>query len=434
MGLRPRLALVCTLALGCAHSDRDRAWVTRSLKEHGAPTGAGDAGATSSHSALSDGLDEDEAAAMALRLNPTFQAELARIDAARADLAEAGRLPNPQLTLVGGLGPISSFATLLAPLDALWQMPRRTEMAARALEAVAESLVQTGLSLARDARVAHADRGLAEDRARVRAELAGTWAELARLGDVRAKLGETNAGEAAALRAEAAIAADTRDASDNERILARAQLRNVLGLDPNAPRFDIRFTRLLAPPPSPAELIALARASRPDLRAAELSVRSAVARAGWERSRVVSFAAQVEGHWTRPDELASRVGGRVELPIFQANPGGIGRANAEVARSVALLNATRQRVLLEILQAHARIVQGKASLETYRTEVLPPLEEAARVSMRNYELGEETHMVVLDGLRRQGEARLREAELLAAWRRADAELERAVGARIGARR
>ena len=129
-----------------------------------------------------------------------------------------------------------------------------------------------------------------------------------------------------------------------------------------------------------------------------------------------------------------RLGGRIELPIFSQNQGGIGRAEAEIARADALLVATQQRIALEIVSARTRAVQAQASLATYRGTVLPALEEALRIATRAYEIGEETYVVVLDVLRRIGDARLREAELIAESRRAEAELERAVGARIGAGR
>lgn len=94
----------------------------------------------------------------------------------------------------------------------------------------------------------------------------------------------------------------------------------------------------------------------------------------------------------------------------------------------------RQRVVLEIVQARTRADQAVGSLRLYHEQVLPALQEARRVAASNYELGEEPYMTVLDVLRRQGEARLREAEVMADWRRASAELERAVGARVGVAR
>jgi len=414
--------LVCTLALACATAtDRDRGWVDRRLTERG----------WSRRVALTDVLDENAVAALALAHSPSYRAELTRLDAAQADLAEASSLANPQITLLGPLGPISAMATLLLPLESLWQRPARSTAAARALEAVAEALVQSGLDLVRDARFAHVERGLAEDRLCARSALAHTTEELARLGGLRAEAGESDLGEAAALRAEAAIAQDAQTASASALVLARAQLRTVLGLSDSDPDFDIAFRRSHVELPSLPDLLALARSSRPDVRAAELTWRGALARTRWERTRILAVATQLEGHWTQPDTLASRMGARVELPMFQANPGGIGRAEAEARRAAASLIALRQRVLLELIQARTRAVQADTSLTIYRTQVLPQLEDARRVMSRNYELGEQPYNIVLDVIRRQGEARLREVELVADYRRAWAELERAVGARVG---
>lgn len=419
----------CVSCMACAHSDRDRNWVQQALVQRGLPA-ASAGGPADPTPDLKSALDEERVVALALGLNPTYRAELSRVDAARADLLEASRLPNPQLTLMGALGPISAFATLLAPLDSLWQLPQRSRMAARALESVAEALVQSGLDLARDARLAHAERGLAEERVRLRTELVSTWTKLAHLSELRSQLGEVSPAEAASLRAEAGLALDALAASRSEQEVARARLRAVLGLSSLAPRFEVTFRRAPTAPPDLSALVKLARASRPDVRAAELSIRSAVSRLGWERSRLVNFSAQLEGHWTQPDQLAARVGGRLELPIFNANPGGIGRANAELARADAWLAAVRQRVLLEIIVARTRADQALQSLRLYREQVLPALEDAQRVAARGYQLGEEPYMTLLDVVRRQSEARLREAELTADWRRAAAELERAVGARV----
>jgi len=284
----------------------------------------------------------------------------------------------------------------------------------------------------RDARLAHVERGLAEDRLRARSALARTTAELARLGELRAEAGEGDLGEAAALRAEAAIAQDAQTASASALAIAQAQLRTVLGLSDSDPDFDIAFQRNHVEPASLQDLLTMARSSRPDVRAAELTWRGALARTRWERTRILAVATQLEGHWTQPDTLASRMGARVELPIFQANPGGTGRAEAEVQRAAASLVALRQRVVLELMQARTRAVQADTSLATYRSRVLPQLEDARRVMSRNYEPGEQPYNVVLDVIRRQGEAHLREVELVADYRRALAELERAAGARLGA--
>ncbi|MDB4974451.1 MAG: Heavy metal efflux outer membrane protein CzcC family [Myxococcaceae bacterium] len=417
------------------HSDRDRAWVAQQVRTRQG-TGALSSSRTPAmiDALLADGLDEDEAVALALANNPAYQADLSRIDSARADLDEARRPANPQIGLLDAIGPVSAMATLLAPLDSLWQLSLRSKLAARTLESVAESLVQTGLDLARDTKLAHAARVLAEQRLQIRRELVGIWQQLSEVSEQRVELGEAAPSEALSLRAEAALARDLLAVSESELSLARAQLRTVLGLSPARPGFDLRAQDPPLGLPPLQSLERVARQARPDVRAAELSLLAAGARLGWERSKVLSVALYIEGHWTRPDTYAARLGGRVEVPLFGANPGGRGRARAELLRASAALSSLRQRVLLEVLQAHTSGSQSRASLVRYRDQVLPALDASRTLATQAYELGEETYVVVLDLMRRSGEARLREAELMAQTRRADAELERAVGARIGERR
>lgn len=421
------LCLVGAGATGCASSDRDRAWVGRALEERGLPATSGGDDVLA---LTEDGVDEREVVAIALARSPSYRAELARVDAARADLDEASRPANPQLTLAAGVGPISTLATLLAPLESLWQIPLRTEAAARALESIAEGLVQTGLDLARDARLAHAERALAEDRLRVLTTLGEHWTAIASIAAIRAEAGEATPAEEALVRAGARVGLDAVQQAEREVTITRARLRAVLAMPDERGAFEIRFVHAPSAPPAVATLVNLARESRPDVRAAELGVTAAASRAGWERSRIVALAAHIEGHWTDPGVLSLRAGGRIELPLFSQNQGGVGRAEAEILRSEALLEGARVRVVQEVVTAHARAERAHASLAAYRSEVLPALDEGLRVASQSFTVGEESYLVVLDALRQLGEARLREAELVAETRRAEAELERAVGARI----
>ena len=418
--------LIVFASVGCAGSDRDRAWVLSRLEDRGMTT----AGGERVDAPIAGELDETDVSAVALARSPRFQAELARIDSARADLDEAGRIANPQLTLAGPFGPISALALILVPLESLWQLPSRTETATRALESTAETVVQTGLDVARDARLAHVEVLLAQDRVALRRSLLELNTEFARITEVRARLGETTPAEAALARAEERTAADALQAGETAIEMTFARLREQLGLRSEDAIFAVAYRHDPIEPPSASELLRAARASRPDVRGAELAIEMAAARAGWERTRILTLSAQVEAQWMAPDRLGVRVGIRTELPIFGANPGGIGRADAEVLRLTALLEMVRLRVTTEVIESRARLHQSRASLATYRAEVLPALDEALRVATRTFEIGEDTYLVVLDALRRVASARLLELDLLAESRRAEAELERAIGARL----
>jgi cobalt-zinc-cadmium efflux system outer membrane protein len=423
-------SVLTALVGGCATSHRDRAWLDDELR---ARLGEGTRGAEASElpgdATLEDGIDEREVVRLTLWRSPSLAAELTRIDAARATLDEASRPANPQLNIMGPIGPITAVATLLVPLESLWQLPQRTEASARDADAVAESVLMRALDLVRDARLLHAELGLAEDRHTVRAELSAVGAELARLGEVRARVGETSLLDASVLAADARAALDAEDAARTERENARARLAAALALESEG--LVARFTNDEVPVEIALDqLLLVARSSRPDVRSAEQALAAAAARSGWERSRVLALGALVEGQWSEAVGPALRLGARVDIPLFGTNPGGIGRADAEVARAAAQLEVMRQTVTLEVTVARARLLQAARSREAFEGEVLVSLDEALRVATSAFESGEETYLVVLDVLRRSAEARLRHADLVAEARRARAELERAIGARL----
>jgi cobalt-zinc-cadmium efflux system outer membrane protein len=321
---------------------------------------------------LEDGVDEAEVVSVALCRNPALRAELTRIDAALATLDEARRPANPQLSMMGPLGPITAVATLLVPLESLWQMPNRTEAAARDADVAGEAVLMRALDLVRDARLLHVELGLAADRAEVRAELARIAAEIARIASVRAGVGEVSPLEERVLAADARTSADASDLAHTEALMARARLVATLAVDdtPGSP-LRARFSTDVATPPDLRELIGFARVARPDARSAELAIAAATARAGWERSRIVNLGALVETQWGQPAGPALRLGGRADLPIFNQNQGGIGRAEAEVERATAQHEMVARTVIMEVTLAHARFEQATRSRQRFETEVLP---------------------------------------------------------------
>ncbi|HEY1086097.1 MAG TPA: TolC family protein [Archangium sp.] len=402
---------------------RDRAWLRSQLDARTGPSRCDTA------PRLDDGLDDAEVIALTLCRSPFLRAELTRLDAARATLDEARRVANPQLTLMGPLGPITALASLLAPLESLWQLPARSEAAARDVDTTAEAVLMRALDLLRDARLLHVEWALAADRAAVRTELERVATEVARLASVRLAAGDVSPLEERVLFSDAVSTTDARENAQREVTMARARLVAALALDAlQSDAWPVFPTETSLRPLD--ELVSLARASRPDARAATFAVEAAAARSGWERSRIVSLAALVETQWSQPAGPALRLGGRLELPIFNQNQGGTGRAEAEVLRATAQHEVTARAIVMEITLAHARLEQATRSRERFEREVLPALESALEQARNGFEAGDQPFFVVLDVLRRVGEARLRLAELIAEQRRARCELERSVGARL----
>ncbi|MFO0601883.1 MAG: TolC family protein [Polyangiales bacterium] len=434
--MRPLLAAIA-LTAACATSPHDRAWLSRAVAARTGTSLRPESRDTTTRippgASLADGLTEDEAAALALWNSPAFQAELTQLGFARADLADAGMLPNPVLSILLPLGPRQVESWLAWPIEVLWQRPRRVEAARLDVARVAEGLVQSGLDVVRDARVAHAEASLADARASVRAEAAAALAEVGTLSARRAAAGDLAEPDAAAARLDAGIAAEAAARAAAERIAARARLALAVGV-PELPA-DVALSSPDArgddPPPLDA-LLTAALAARPDVRAAEIAVEAAGARAGWERARVLGVVLRVDAFGGNGGDLSGRIGPQVTLPIFQQNQGGIGRAEAEADRAVWRLSLARQQVRAEVIAARAALAQSRAALTAWRADVAPAADEALRGARQSFERGDVAYLAVLDASRRALDVRLREAELVADARRAEAQLTRAVGGRHAA--
>lgn len=425
------IAVALALLDGCAHSHRDRSWLAQEVHQRlGAEMRSGEL-PFPPDVRLEDGLDEAEVIALVLWRSPAIRADATRIDAAMATLAEANRPANPQISLLAPFGLVSAFASLLAPLESLWQMPSRSRAAARDADAAGESVLMGVLDVVRDVRLLHIELGLAADRAAIRGDLASMATEMARIASVRARLGDISPLEESIAVADAQTMEDLREVSVMEAQLARERLVNGLALDePDRDGWRAAFLADAQSLTAVDDLITAARAARPDARAATFAIEAAMARAGWERSRAVSLTGIVEGHWQPDNGPAMRLGGRIELPIFGANVGGVGRARAEIERATAQHEVVARRVVLEVRTAWLRAEQAERSRTRFESEILPGLTTALQSAIQTFERGEASYLVVLEAQRRLAEARLRHVELIAEQRRARCELERATGAQI----
>lgn len=377
---------------------------------------------------LDDGLTEDEAVAIALWNNGQFQADLGALGLARGDLVEAGMIRNPFLTLLLPLGPKQLEFTAGLPLESLWQRPKKIEAAQAEVERVAVSLVQTGLDLIRTVKVTVADAALSRERLRLAKEAAELRARIAAVSEARLRAGDASELELASIRVEKRRAEHDVKRLEIEATLAADRLDTLLGLE-NGERPAVVLVELAQRPEGdlPAELrdgLAL----RPDLRAAELAVQAARHRvsaafaASFPQAALIADAngAGLQGFEAGP-------GLQVELPVFSVNQGQRARTEADYHRLAWAYVATRQRVALEIRNAHGRLEAARQALTLLRAEVLPDLDSATRRAEKAFAGGEASYLMVLETARQQLEAHLREVELETELRRAAAELDRSVG-------
>lgn len=430
--MRALVFLPLSALLACAAPSRSRGWLEQSVKDRTTltlGTGSADAGVTPGV-VLDDGLSADEAAAVALWNNPALQAELTALEAALATLDEAKRPANPRINnLLAPLDPRQLALVLFVPLESIWQMPSRVAASTAELEATADALVQVVLDTERSARTAHADALLAERRVLVLERSAEAWREAVALAEARSTAGDLAPADADQVRAEAALADDAVQRARHEVRVTRARLSTLLGAPwPTLPSL-VPGAELGGALDELAALQTLALAQRPELSAAALAVNAAAARASWERSRVFSIFLSIDGQ-APVGSLAPHFspGLQAELPLFSQNQGGIGRADAAVKRAAYRYAATRLSVLQDVVIALEALARARTSREAAR-RITAWVERSADSAASAFKNGSDSYLVVVDALRRTTDAQLRELEIDAELRRAEAELARAVGGR-----
>ncbi len=427
-GLALALALSCACASTGQAPDRQtldaaiRARAASGIRVEGSAAMPPDA-------SLDDGLTSQEAVAIALWNSPPFQATLADLGLARADLVEAGLLRNPVFSLLFPVGPKQLEWTLQFPFEVLWQRPRRVAAAQLNAQVVGERLVWDALSLVAQARLAHAEAVIGDRRLQLTTENADLVQRLAGITEARLRAGDISELEARSARSDAARVQLVRRAVEHDRNLARLTLAATIGLDAVAEQVrPVPGERVeSAACGTEAARLEDALASRPDVRAAEIGIEAAAQRARWERSRVVNLIGILDanGQGLEGYEVGPGVG--FDLPIFSRNQGGIGRADAEVERASRQYAAVRAQVVSDVRSAAVRVEQAAQAIDAWQEEILPSLELEQRQAENAYKAGEIPLFALLDVSRRLVDGRTRLLDAEADLQRATIALERSIG-------
>ncbi len=380
---------------------------------------------------LDDGVTADEAVIVALGNNAAFLELLSELGLSRARLFDAGLYPDPEVQMFFPVGPKQFELTAYQSLDALWVRPIRERAAELDLDQLATRLVQNGLDVIRDVRVAHADLLLAQRQLELAEEMLELREEISRLAERRNAAGEISDLEAAApeidmLQAEADIA---RIFGDVEA--ARARLLVLMGLDgtgrdlaavgEDAPLFKV---------PDAEELVAEALDVRPDLQAAGIALEAARERVRLAQKQWLRLDGIFDMNSRGEEGSESGPGLRLTIPIFNRNRGNIAIAEAQYEmasrRHVTLQNQIRQ----EVLTSRARLLQALTNLHIVESKLIPATKNVSELAQKNFEGGGVSYILALQTVGQNLLAQTQQADLRANVRRALAELERSVGHQI----
>ena len=426
--------LLSVLAAACALRPPALPPVTQTGVQAGAgheirPPGERPDGAMPPGVALEDGITEDEAVASALWNNAQLAADLAGLGVARASLIEAGQFRNPTLQMLFPIGPKPFELTLAFPIEQFWQRPKRVKAAQAQWDQVAASLVQNGLDTARAARRAHAALLQAQDRLAAAREASGLRTQIAAMAEARFRAGDISQLESRSAAIDSESSADLARRAEHDVSIAWDRLRVTMGLAPGAPLTASGSAVDRAVPAPVDQLREQAWGARSDLRAAELAVAAAGARASWERSRLMALGVILSSKEVGTSGVRTGPGVSVDIPIFQSNQGAVSRADAEVEQAALQYLAIRQRIDLEVSESRAALVQALDSLAAWHDRIVPAAKDLAERAKRSYEAGDVSYLTVLEQARQSVDAVLRDIDLQAAARTAAADLDRSVGAR-----
>ncbi len=378
-----------------------------------------------------DPLTEEQAVVLALWNNALFHEQLVELDLTKADLVQAGLLPNPEFVYFWPAGNKPFKYLIEFPIEALWLRPLRLKVTAAENERAAARLTQLALDLIRDTRQAYADLQLAHDRAHVGARAVQLREDILKLAEARLRAGDASELDVSAARIDVLQARQDLARLDHEVSVVEERVRNLTGLSdvpvelvPDNALFDPRTA-------TPVEdLVAEAVAARPDAVAADHAARAAaerlrVARLGWVRFLGIldATSGRVTGHEFSPAL-------RMTVPIFNRNQGGIARAEAELDQLERRKVTVHNQIVQDVRTAFARYQQARAELDALTRGTRPEVEAAIKRARAAFEKGGVTYLLVLETNRQLIDTYAREAQLHADLRRAWAELERSVGRKL----
>jgi len=374
-------------------------------------------------------LTEADALAQLSPASPRVAAIRAAIEIARADLAAAGRWPNPRLSITreAVAGVAEHMTTVLQPLP----LTGRRNLEIKAASALVDASISRADEEMRRARAelrrAFSDLRAAQIRER---ELARARDRLSELGGMLAR--REAAGDAAGfdrLRAEREmldIEAD-RSIASTERARAQATLASFFSGPMDPATLVAAETASAAPALPPVEgLIERAEAARGeilalrhDIEAARFSERAAARRLIPEPEAIGG----AKSSSAAGGDIGSVFGVQATLPLFDRARPERALARARRTQLEARLEAFRIALRSQVIALRTAAIERRALADRYRVTAFNSADQVERIAQISYEAGERGILELLDAYRTSAGARVRQAALDASAREAEGELE-----------
>lgn len=388
---------------------------------------------------LAGPLDMDGAVRVALLNHPGLQASYWQVGIAQADLVQASRLRNPGLGFrrVGGGGDIEIERSLTFDLAGILTLPLAARMEARRFEQVKLEIgyaIEQHAAQTRRAWVDAVAASQALDYARrvdaaaqASAELAGRMAKVGNMSQLALSRQQLFQAETAATLARAG----------KQAVNAREHLTRLLGLWGQDTQYTLpdHLPELPSAPAALADVERIALEQRLDVRAAKLDAEATASNLGLTRAtrfiNALDLGAVSKSETGLPRERGYEL--RIELPLFDW--GGARTAKAEAIYMQAVHRVAEAGVAARS-EARAGYLDYRNAYDVaahYRDTVIPLRKRISHEVLLRYNGMLASSLDLLADSREQAGAVTSYIDALKDFWTAHADLEAALGARVGTR-
>lgn len=380
-------------------------------------------------------LTIDHALELTILHNPELAASSNEVLAAGGHLLQAGALPNPELELVAGefagsgirkgYGAAETSVRLSQPVDLGGKRGRRQRVAASESRLARWAYEATRLNVLTQTRRAFIDVLHAQEHLALAASLMSVAEELHKAVAEKVKAGKVPFLEQTKAGVEVANARIAWNRAGQELKSARRRLAAAWG--GTAPVFDKAAGEL--PPVSdipPLEKLPPLLANTPDVARWNDELALAAESLALEKAARIPDIDISAGviRFEEDGTYAGTVGLSLPLPFFDRNTGGIIAAGHLRTRAEHLQRAAGIRALTDLAEAYGRLDTAHSEALAIKMELIPGAQLAFEAAHTGYREGKFSYLEVLDAQRTLGEARARYIDILAAYHKAAADVER----------
>jgi cobalt-zinc-cadmium efflux system outer membrane protein len=389
-----------------------------------------------------------DAVALALLHSPDLAAFAWETRAREARVLQAGKLPNPIVSVLLedlGASRIEGIDASSAPVQpqTTIQLSQLVELggkraARRELAALDRDLAAWDYETARIDVFTQVTRAFFDVLA-AQETVALTERTMQAVGEVRQSVGARVAAGAVSpieeTRAEISLAAVRVESEQARSLLGAARGRLASTWGSSEAVFLSALGDLGEVPSLPTREDLLARlADNPYLArwAAEISQRQAAL--AFERSKGVPDLEVIAGY-RRFTDLGSNalvIGGSISLPIFDRNQGGIEEARTRLSKAYEQRRAAEARVAAALAEAYGALTSAHTAVTSLQAAVLPGAQQTFEAINEGYRLGKFGYLDVLDAQRTFIGASGQYLRALADYHKAAVEVERLIGAPLNA--